>query len=395
MGKGMQRIMAVNTSQLRSRLLSNKLLRRNTSTHRVSPFCQTKWISLLAVLFFVVLPLCTGCHPEKAVVADAPPTHLAPLVRTYDQEFVHCRQTVEPTTINAAGQLKVTLDMQTKEGYALTFPSDSQSFGDFVPVSIRKGEVVFAGNGLVSQTVEYTLEPPGPGSFQIPALTISSWEKAKDEAEAVELATEAMPITVSSLFADPKRQPELHDILPPVSQPFSKLVVAGAAVALLLLLALIVWLIKRKRKPEPGPPQLPAHIRAGKALDRLLAEQLLAKGEVKLFYQRVSDILRSYIEERFGVKAPERTTEEFLAEIGGKTLTAQPGLVAHKLLISKFLTHCDLVKFAKHQPSSDETDMAVAICREFIHATRPSEFKEQAAGQAPPPISRNISGQTS
>src|SRR5687767_14812884 len=85
--------------------------------------------------------------------------------------------------------------------------------------------------------------------------------------------------------------------------------VLGAAAAL----ALVWWVWKRWRKKEStAPPEvaIPAHERARKKLEQAL--KLI--DEPKPFCTAVSDALRVYLEERFGLHAPERTTEEFLFE---------------------------------------------------------------------------------
>ena len=61
----------------------------------------------------------------------------------------------------------------------------------------------------------------------------------------------------------------------------------------------------------------------------------------------VSDTVRLYLEERFTLRAPERTTEEFLIE-----LRASPHLtVDQKQSLGSFLESCDLVKFARFEPT--------------------------------------------
>lgn len=105
------------------------------------------------------------------------------------------------------------------------------------------------------------------------------------------------------------------------------------------------------------------------ALENLLAEDLLATGQIKLFHLRISDILRRYIENRFGLKAPDRTTEEFLTELSQSNSSGQTLLGIHKNLLKEFLTQCDLVKFAKHKPTVAESEKTVVICREFIEKT--------------------------
>ena len=90
------------------------------------------------------------------------------------------------------------------------------------------------------------------------------------------------------------------------------------------------------------------------------------KGEAKLFYLRLSNILRHYIEDRFGLRAPERTTEEFMDELRSAD-ALEP---THKGLLNDFPRHCDMVKFAEHQPSTQEIDNIIAACRRFIDETK-------------------------
>ena len=60
-------------------------------------------------------------------------------------------------------------------------------------------------------------------------------------------------------------------------------------------------------------PPVPAHVRAKQKLEEALA--LIS--QPKEFCVLVSDTIRFYLEERFDFRAPERTTEEFLRELGG------------------------------------------------------------------------------
>ena len=107
-------------------------------------------------------------------------------------------------------------------------------------------------------------------------------------------------------------------------------------------------------------------------LERLLADDLLVRGEIHVFHLRISDILRRYIENRFGLKAPERTTEEFLTELS-QARSENALLGRHKILLAGFLTQCDLVKFAKHEPTIAESEKTVVICRDFIEKTKEKE----------------------
>ncbi len=103
---------------------------------------------------------------------------------------------------------------------------------------------------------------------------------------------------------------------------------------------------------------------------------MIEQGQVKLFYIRISDILRHYIENRFALHAPERTTEEFLAELQQSAVLAH----GHKILLKEFLLHCDLVKFAELLPANDQIQKTFDLCKLFIVETQVKEEQSTVAG---------------
>lgn len=138
---------------------------------------------------------------------------------------------------------------------------------------------------------------------------------------------------------------DIRDIKPPVEIP-SGWAWLGWTLAVLVLAAaaLAAWRRWRKQKAAPSKPAVvtPPHERAR----RKLQEALRFLDQPKPFCILVSDAVRLYLEERFALNAPERTTEEFLNELQFTTeLTA-----AQKLSLADFLNHCDLVKFARAEP---------------------------------------------
>ena len=79
-------------------------------------------------------------------------------------------------------------------------------------------------------------------------------------------------------------------------------------------------------------------------------EALALIAQPKPFCILVSDTIRSYLEERFDFRAPERTTEEFLHELQDTDLLSPE----QKESLGRFLESCDLVKFAKYEPGEPE-----------------------------------------
>jgi hypothetical protein len=104
------------------------------------------------------------------------------------------------------------------------------------------------------------------------------------------------------------------------------------------------------------------------ALAALEASPLLERGQVKEYHIAASDILRTYVEERFRVEALEMTTREVLeglSEVGADA--------AFRVGLRTFLEACDLVKFAKARPGEARSREALALARRIILESVPSE----------------------
>lgn len=132
------------------------------------------------------------------------------------------------------------------------------------------------------------------------------------------------------------------------------------AAALLAALAAFFWFRSRRRATQQPEVQIPPHI---VARDRLRAALALI-GQPEPFCVEVSQIIRVYLEQQFKLHAPERTTDEFLAELQDSSLLG----LDQKRRLADFLMRCDLVKFARYEPGEPELrdlyDAAVRLVEE-------------------------------
>lgn len=141
----------------------------------------------------------------------------------------------------------------------------------------------------------------------------------------------------------------------------------GLLVAAVLGVLLARYLKKRAAAPKPLPPPEPPHVKALRALAELKAKQLIEQLLIEPFYVELSDITRRYLEDRFNLRAPEQTTEEFIrATASSPVLSAE-----HRQLTASFLEQCDLVKFARHQPGADDMRAALAAAERLVNETIP------------------------
>jgi len=167
----------------------------------------------------------------------------------------------------------------------------------------------------------------------------------------------------------------IFDIVPPRTAPvtFSEmlpwLVIAVIAAAVIYLLARFLPRNPLRKYVRPPAPLEPAHVIALRELYRLRDEELWQKGEVKEFYSRLSDILRRYIDNRYGIMSPELTTDETVR------MLQKAGVTTHDQMsiVKELLSLSDMVKFAKYVPQSEIHEKSHNDGIRFVELTRVSE----------------------
>jgi Domain of unknown function (DUF4381) len=176
-------------------------------------------------------------------------------------------------------------------------------------------------------------------------------------------APTAEPLQVpASAAASNQPQEDIRDIRGPKyvhPEWFLPALLAGIA-----LLALIIWGVWRWRRRRHDPRiLLPFEV----ALQRLEEiRPLMIPASAPAFGIAVSDIVRTYIEQRFAVTVTQRTTEEFLQDLLG---SANEALVQHQLLLADFLQQCDIVKFANLSIASQSMESLRQSARTFVQRT--------------------------
>lgn len=144
--------------------------------------------------------------------------------------------------------------------------------------------------------------------------------------------------------------------------------IIGGLVLLIGLIFLIRYLTKNKPKPViiPEAPKETLHEKTLRLLNELDAKQLWQKGNVKLYYIELTDILRSYIEQRFKTPAMELTTDELLSKSHDHKEMSK-----HYDELAQILHTADLAKFAKAQPLPYEHTQTLEQTKEFVNTTKP------------------------
>jgi len=157
----------------------------------------------------------------------------------------------------------------------------------------------------------------------------------------------------------------LRDIKPPIEIPSGWAWVwwTLGVLAVGAIIFSVVWLWARRKHELAVTLIIPPHERARRKLEAALD----LFDQPKPFCILVSDAVRLYLEERFGLRAPERTTEEFLTDLSGSSALTE----LQKDSLKDFLSACDIVKFAKYEPLLPELEKLYNSALRLIEETEP------------------------
>jgi hypothetical protein len=344
--------------------------------------------------------LLLGCGRHAPAPAAEPVLPVGtPISKTSTSGPVRATVTVTPEKPRLGSPMHLALRVEAEPGVTLELPPFSEALGRFAITSYTPHSERTAAGGTV-ETRDYVLEAPMSGRQRIPPLRIGFIDErpgqtaaagadadagagtaagAAGELDSRELLTDEIPLEVASLGAGDTRE-----LLPPRGRLPETARARGAlrwpllaaAGVLLLGLALMLWLWLRRR--GRGRVRADSYELALAALAALEAGGMPAGADADRWYVALSGIVRRYLEDRFAIRAPELTTEEFLRDA-----TRSPEVTpAQRAVLGEFLERCDRVKFARYQPDATESRQALDAARRFLDETRPRPAPEATAKPA-------------
>jgi hypothetical protein len=309
-------------------------------------------------LLLTSLLLTAGCSQPTA---EAPAGADLPLVALLSTNRVHL-----------GDQVEVQLRVAHPPGTTVDWPR----LGDGKSIVVR--DQGFAPADSTGSEARWTL-----ASYELGQHAIWSGTVALVQADGTRsnVALPELTLSVESILPDAGeelREPKGLAVWP--RAPMTRLLMVLALIALLaaLIALLVLWLVRRRARPTPSPAPPPPHEKALKALAELEQRTDFVTVEPELFFVDLSTIARHYLEDRFELRAPEQTTEEFIRVASSSNHLR----MEHQQLVGDFLTECDLVKFARHRPGIERMKLALAAAYRLVRETIPVPVGSPPGGAA-------------
>lgn len=281
-------------------------------------------------------------------------------------------------SIELTEQLTVTVRIEHAEGVEAEPPYLSESVYSPLLLTRNPQESITwseAKNRII-KTWTYQLEPMKSGDFALQPFRVFfrlESEKQPDRSQwpVYKIQTGAVPYHVTSVELD--EQSDIRNIKGLILPPYNFLPLL-ASIAVITGLLLLTWAGIRFRKgprngPQPASESIDFVKEALRRLDKLESADYISRREFEFLHVELSAVMRYFIENRFGLKALEQTTEEFIRAIGQSPHFG----TEQQVILRQFLELADLVKFATYDPGSSASREAMKTVRDFIESTRGSD----------------------
>ncbi|MEN6626017.1 MAG: hypothetical protein ABFD69_07320 [Candidatus Sumerlaeia bacterium] len=214
------------------------------------------------------------------------------------------------------------------------------------------------------------LKPFETGRLTIPDAVVT-WKPASG-GDPIKARVAGPTIQVQSVIPPAARTLDLTPLRDPIAVARDWSWVWQLAVALLVG-AIAAWLgrrwwLRRGRPSGPPEPDLPPGLWALHEIDRRSRLPVCASGPAKAIFTLVSEVVRLYLERRYGISAIDMTTIECMRALQER----EPGDDVIRW-VQSFLDECDVVKFTRIDPAPDRWGTIWNDARLIVKMTTPAD----------------------
>ena len=289
-------------------------------------------------------------------------------------EQVIVKASIDSAVLMIGQQSLLHIDITANQGAILQLPVLTDTIVDGIEVLYNnKIDTAFLDNNRMQLRQSFMVTSFDSALYYIPPF------KVIDGADTV--LSNSLALKVATYPIETPEDIEIFDVKEVWKPPFvlSDYIWWLIAPILLFLVGFLIWLamwyLRKHKKEQIGiaPEMLiPAHERALKALDEIKQEKIWHQGRVKEYYTRLTDVLRIYLDNRYGIDAMEMTSSEIIENVRSLE-EARPIYDRFKEL----LVTADFVKFAKYTPLPDENESLLHTAYSFVETTKEIEVKNE------------------
>lgn len=291
---------------------------------------------------------------------------------------VRVQAEVDSTTFQIGEWIHTRLEVSAPKDAKLQFPQSDDDIenGDFVSIDNEEMEA-----GDVSQLVRREMIMTVFDTGRI-AVTVLVRYRLPGDTTSYVARSNTLTFTIGTVALDTSITfKDIRDVMHVSLTVWDYLLIIGiiAAVALLAWYFYKRWkrrpVVEAEELPEPEP-EIPPHVEALAAIDRLEKDAPWRHGEHKGAQSRLSEILRHYIERRYRFPALEQTTGEIMRD------SVRHGVERDLLVeLEQTLRVADLAKFARFEPSFPQHEDGVSFARRFVTRTAQADSSQTERGQ--------------
>lgn len=274
----------------------------------------------------------------------------------------------DTTTITVGEQTTLHLKVQCGEGQQVRFPLPKELNLGLVEIAGSSVDTLKGSNGGSTTIVQHlTVTCFDAGEHPLEGLTALITEG--DKQFAIEAADSITLTVVYSSDADTVKCETKADA-PYIGEPYTFWEIFRWVVCAIVIAAImmgIVWVVRRRKENKPiivtpRSKPAPADKRALSELENLRRKELWQKGRIKKYYTEMTDIVRRFLRNMYGIKASEMTSRQTLRAFHSISDWSEES----EGLLRQLLQKADMVKFAKSQPESFEHDLAMQNAVDFV-----------------------------
>jgi hypothetical protein len=285
---------------------------------------------------------------------------------------------IDATQIMVGDQARVFLEVQHNPANRLQWATIPDTFNNLEV--IEKGKIdTIANGGLTTYRQRLLITGFDSGMFKVPSFVFSVIP-GNDTPYTVQ--SDSFALLVQTVAVDTtKGFKGIKGIIQVQSswRDYIWFIVGGIAIIIIVAAVVIYIMRKKPAKPVPKGPVESLTDYTLRMLAELDTKQLWQKNQAKQYYIELTDIIRKYIEDRFGTPAMELTTEEILDKA-----RMMRDMHPYYDALSEILHMADLAKFAKFQPLPQEHMDAMDKAKNFVNTSRPIIIVEPSPGNTNP-----------